>query len=480
MRRVDKDESVAVLSVETLSQALNAGALRSEALLTQCFARIHDARGEGARTFIRLFEEQAMAAARAVDRVRQNLNLNLDLNPQALKHGGGLSPYAGIPISVKDLFDLRGSVTTAGSRVLHGSAPAAQDALAVQRLRQAGFIVVGATNMTEFAYSGLGINPHYGTPLNPFERQLGRIPGGSSSGAAVAISDGFAAASLGTDTGGSCRIPAALCGLVGFKPTASRIPRAGVYPLSPSLDAVGTMGASVTTCAILDAVLSGSAYQDIQWSPPPRPLSGLRLAVPQQWVLNEMDAEVSRVFDRALEHLRGVGAQVTDLELPELERLPRINSKGGFVAAEAYAQHREALMGYANQYDPRVRSRILQGELQTDADYHELLMARSDLMARVTLKAQSYDALLMPTVPVVAPLLSVLEDERIYHETNLLMLRNPSIANFLDRCAISLPCHSEGEVPVGLMLMGTQGGDADLLSIARCVEQGLAGDRWGG
>lgn len=455
-----------MLSIEVLSQALSEGAIRSEELLTQCFARIHDTQGEGGRTFIRLFEGEAMATAKAVDRARQNLN----------KHdgkGAALPPYAGIPISVKDLFDLSGSVTTAGSRLLSDNAPATQDALAVQRLRQAGFIVVGATNMTEFAYSGLGMNPHYGTPRNPFDRQLGRIPGGSSSGAAVALSDGFAAASLGTDTGGSCRIPAALCGLVGFKPTASRIPQAGVYPLAPSLDAVGTVGASVTTCAMLDAVLSGNEYQHLRSSSASQPLSGLRLAVPQQWVLNDMDAHVSRVFMSALEHLRDLGAQVTDLALPELERLPGINSKGGFAAAEAYAQHREALMHCANQYDPRVRSRILQGALQTDTDYRELLMARADMMAHIARKTRDYDALLMPTVPVIAPLLSALEDEHIYHETNLLMLRNPSIANFLDRCAISLPCHAQGEAPVGLMLMGTQAGDLDLLSIAHRVEQGL-------
>jgi len=445
-----------MLSLEATAQALNLHGVTSEALLGQCFARIRDERGEGGRTFVRLFEDESMAAAMAVDKARQQ--------------GVALSPYAGVPITVKDVFDLTGSVTTAGSTVLQRAAPAGQDALAVQRLRQAGFIIIGATNMTEFAYSGLGINPHYGTPLNPFERGRRRIPGGSSSGAVVAVSDGFAAGSIGTDTGGSCRIPAALCGLVGFKPTAARIPRAGVYPLAPSLDSVGTLGASVTTCAILDAVLAGDVYRE----PKPLPLRGLHLAVPQQLVLNDMDIHVSEAFQAALERLRKLGVQVTDLQLSELEQLPSINSKGGFAAFESYAQHREALAEYSSSYDPRVSARMLQGQSQSETDYIELLRARSAMTASVERKSQGFDALVMPTVPIIAPSLASLGDEQAYHQANLLMLRNPSIANFLDGCAISLPCHGLGAAPVGLTLMGAGGGDAALLSIARSVELGLA------
>jgi len=445
-----------VLSVEDESQVLSSGEQTSVELLKQCFAKIVDSRGEGRRTFIRLFENEALGAAVAVDKARQQ--------------GVPLPPHAGVPITVKDVFDLTGSVTTAGSQLLKSCAPADQDALAVQRLRQAGFIIVGTTNMTEFAYSGLGINPHYGTPLNPFERHVARIPGGSSSGAAVAVSDGFAAGSIGTDTGGSCRIPAALCGLVGFKPTAARIPRTGVYPLAPSLDAVGTLGASVTSCAMLDAVLAGQSYRELK----SLPLSGMRLAVPQQLVLDGMDVQVSGAFYAVLERLSVLGAQVTDLQVPEFEQLAGINSKGGFAAFESYAQHRKALAEQPSQYDPRVSARMMQGQAQSETDYIELQRARAAMIASVESKMQGFDALLMPTVPIVAPSLAALNDEQVYHQTNQLMLRNPSIVNFLDGCAISLPCHGKGQAPVGLTLMGTRGDDAGLLSIARSVEVSLA------
>jgi len=445
-----------VLSVEGVSRALSSGEQSSEELLKQCFAKIADSRGEGGHTFIRLFETEALDAAVAVDKARQR--------------GVILPPHAGVPITVKDVFDLTGSVTSAGSQLLKGRAPADQDALVVQRLHQAGFIIVGATNMTEFAYSGLGINPHYGTPLNPFERHVRRIPGGSSSGAAVAVSDGFAAASIGTDTGGSCRIPAALCGLVGFKPTAARIPRAGVYPLAPSLDTVGTLGVSVTCCAILDGVLAGQPYLELK----PLPLSGLRLAVPQQLVLGEMDSQVSEAFYAVLERLSALGAQVVDLQVPEFEQLARINSKGGFAAFESYAQHREMLAEYPSQYDPRVSARMMQGQAQSETDYIELQRARTAMIASVDCKTQGFDALVMPTVPIVAPPLAALNDAQVYQQTNLLMLRNPSIANFLDGCAISLPCHKQGQAPVGITLLGARGDDAALLSVARSVELSLA------
>src|SRR5215469_2223473 len=220
-----------------------AGGGKSRGLVEQCLARITDQSGVGGRVFLKVHAADALAAADFYDRARA--------------HGAAPSPFAGIPVSIKDLFDIAGDVTTAGSVVLKDASPAETDAPAVARLRAAGFIPIGRTNMTEFAFSGLGINPHYGTPSNAYDRKAGRIPGGSSSGAAVSITDGMAFAALGTDTGGSCRIPAALCGIVGFKPTASRVPLAGTFPLSPSLDSIGPLAHSVDCCATLDAVLSG-------------------------------------------------------------------------------------------------------------------------------------------------------------------------------------------------------------------------------
>jgi aspartyl-tRNA(Asn)/glutamyl-tRNA(Gln) amidotransferase subunit A len=232
-------------TLEQCRQDLARGKIASRDLARRCFARIKDPRGEGARVFLRLFEEEALAAADSSDALRAA--------------GRPARPLEGLPVSVKDLFDVAGSVTRAGSRVLAGHAPAERDAAAVARLRAAGAVLVGATNMSEFAMGSLGINPHYGTPLNPWDRAAARIPGGSSSGAAVSIADGMALAAVGSDTMGSVRMPAALCGVVGFKPTARRVPLEGVIPLAPSLDSIGVLSSTVAGCALVDAVLAGDA-----------------------------------------------------------------------------------------------------------------------------------------------------------------------------------------------------------------------------
>jgi aspartyl-tRNA(Asn)/glutamyl-tRNA(Gln) amidotransferase subunit A len=268
-----------------------AGGGKSRGLVEQCLARIADQSGEGGRVFLKVHAADALAAADFYDRRRA--------------HGAAPSPFAGIPVSIKDLFDIAGDVTTAGSVALRDAKAAEHDAPAVARLRTAGFIPIGRTNMTEFAFSGLGINPHYGTPLSPHDRQAARIPGGSSSGAAVSVSDGMAFGALGTDTGGSCRIPAALCGVVGFKPTAHRVPTAGAFPLSTSLDSIGPLAATVECCVTLDAVLAGEPAVDLA----PFPLAGLRMAVPQTLVLEGVEPAVARAFESALAALRKAGAR---------------------------------------------------------------------------------------------------------------------------------------------------------------------------
>jgi aspartyl-tRNA(Asn)/glutamyl-tRNA(Gln) amidotransferase subunit A len=433
------------------SELANGGSSRGR--VEQCLARIGDRSGEGERVFLKVHRPEALAAAEFYDRLRA--------------HGGGPSAFAGIPISIKDLFDVAGDVTTAGSRALKDAQAAASDAPCVARLRAAGFIPIGRTNMTEFAFSGLGINPHYGTPLNPYDRKAGRIPGGSSSGAAVSVTDGMAFGALGTDTGGSCRIPAALCGIVGFKPTARRVPTAGVFPLSTSLDSVGPLAATVACCAVLDAVLAGEPIAE----PAPLPVAGLRLAVPQTTVLESMEGAVALAFEAALDALRKAGAHVVDLPLRELSELPEINAKGGLPAAEAYALHRPLIAKAEKMYDPRVLTRILRGQEQNAADYIDLLAARGDFIRRVDAITAPYDALLMPTTPVTAARVSDLAADEAYRRVNFLLLRNPSITNFLDRCSISVPCHRAGDAPVGLMLVGEHGADRRLLAIAAAVEQ---------
>lgn len=440
---------------------LAAGRATSAGLTTAALQRIADPSGEGARTFTRVLTQRAQRLARASDSLRD----------------AGLvrSPIEGLPVSVKDLFDVAGEATTAGSVVLRDAPPAAHDADAVQRLLAAGAVLVGKTNMTEFAYSGLGLNPHYGTPANPWHRGERRIPGGSSSGAAVAVTDGMCVASVGSDTGGSARIPAALCGITGFKPTARRMPATGLVPLSHSLDAVGVMARDVAGCAAMDAVLSGAP--NAQGAPASRPwrLRQARFAVPTTLVQDGMDAQVATAFRHALQRLAAAGAQLVELAVPEFDELATINAAGGFSAAESWTWHAELIERRGDGYDPRVITRILRGRDFTARAYLALQAQRVDWQRRVAARLGEFDGWLMPTVPLVAPHIDALEaDEAQYFAVNAAMLRNPSIVNFMDGCAISLPCHAAGDAPVGLSLAGLSMSDAALLGWSADIERALS------
>jgi aspartyl-tRNA(Asn)/glutamyl-tRNA(Gln) amidotransferase subunit A len=439
-------------SIKKTLGALRTGKVSSLALVEQCLDAIDADGGQGSLAFTEVHRDKALAQAQSIDLARDK--------------GLYLAPYAGIPVSVKDLFDIEGDVTTAGSKVLSESAPAKKDAVVVERLKRAGFIIIGRTNMTEFAYSGLGINPHNGTPLNPYDRTTGRIPGGSSSGAAVAQTDGMAIAGIGTDTGGSCRIPAALCGIVGLKTTAARLPSEGTTPLSTTLDSIGPLANTVECCATIDAVLAGGDQTETRQVS----LKGMRLGIPQSIVLDDMDGHVARVFEDAIQSLSGKGAVLVEEPMPQLLELPQVNAKGGFAAAEAYAWHQKLIKQGSDDYDPRVISRIVKGRDQSAADYIELLHARERIIRSVSKTTVQYDALIYPTVPTIAPPLAEFSDDDFYHLNNLLMLRNPALVNFLDYCAISIPIHNEGEAPVGLSIVGRHGDDRNLLSIALSAE----------
>jgi aspartyl-tRNA(Asn)/glutamyl-tRNA(Gln) amidotransferase subunit A len=441
-----------------LQAALAAGKTTSLALTEAALDRAGDKDGEGKRVFIRLFAEGALEAARASDALR--------------RRGIVPSPIAGIPISVKDLFDVAGLPTTAGSKLMQHAPPASEDAVVVARLRAAGAIVIGRTNMTEFAYSGLGLNPHYGTPRNPWDRHAGgRVPGGSSSGAAVSVADGMAAAAIGTDTGGSVRIPAAACGLVGFKPTSRRVSLAGVLPLASSLDSVGPIAASVACCALLDAILSG-ASADL---PDALPLAGLRLAVPAaSFLLQELDPEVSTAFSRALAALSAGGARISEIDFPELAETRQATAGGGLTVIEAYAWHRELLAKRQAEYDPRVASRMLPGAAASAADYIDLVAARGRIIAGAERRLLSFDAWLAPTLPCVPPAIAPLEaSEEAYRHANMRMLRNTAPVNFLDGCALSIPCHPRGAAPVGLMVAGPSGSDRRILALGLAIDAAL-------
>src|SRR4051812_40769988 len=419
-------------TLASLAADLEAGRTTARALVEGCLAKIADGDGEGARAFIHVDRAGAIAAAEAMDGLR--------------KANAAPSRFAGIPISVKDLFDIKGQVTRAGSRALEDSPPAEADAPAVARLRAAGFVVIGRTNMTEFAYSGIGINPHYGTPKSTWQRDIGHVPGGSSSGGAVAVADGMAHGALGTDTGGSCRIPAAYNGIVGYKPTQRRVPLDGGVPLSFTLDSFGPLARTVSCCAILDAVLANEPIAPLK----PRPVKGMRLAVPTTIALDDLDAAVAATFERALKSLADHGAIIERIEMAEFHDIGPMNAKGGFAASESYAWHRYLLTSKGDVYDPRVSVRIMRGEAQSAADYIDLLHERRSLIARVNARIAPYDALVLPTTANTPPKISDLADDKAFTRENLRALRNCTLINMIDGCAISLPAHREGEIPVGL------------------------------
>jgi aspartyl-tRNA(Asn)/glutamyl-tRNA(Gln) amidotransferase subunit A len=440
-----------------LSQRLARRETTSRALVEESLARIADPTGEGARAFLTVYADRSRAEADAIDAARAK--------------GEALPRLAGVPLSIKDLFDVAGEPTRAGSRANAKAPRATADAEAVALMRRAGFVIVGKTNMTEFAYSGLGVNPHYGTPLSPWDRERGHIPGGSTSGGAVGVADGMIPAALGTDTGGSCRIPAAFCGIVGFKPTQRRVSLNGVFPLAPSLDSVGPLANSASCCAVLDSLLSGGQGVD----EPAAPLARLTIGVIEGAVDERLDAAVGTAFAAALTRLAEAGAQLKPISLPELAELPHVNRNGAIVEFESFAVHRANLATSRAQYDPWVLARLDAGSGKTAADYIDLMGHRARIRSAIEARARAFDALVLPTVPIAPPALSELDDFPASRALNSLILRNTSIANFLDRPAISIPCHAPGDPPAGFMLIGATGLDRRLLAVAEGAENAVRG-----
>ncbi len=451
-------------TVAQLAADLAAGRTSSRRLTEQALARIADPAGEGSRAFMKVTAESALAEADHADRLR--------------KGGVRRSPVDGLPVSLKDLFDVAGDVTRAGSRILNATAE--KDAAAVARLRAAGAVFVGRTNMVEFAFGTTGINPHYGTPRNPWDRPKwnaaeplsGRIPGGSSSGAAVSQADGMCVMALGSDTRGSIRIPAAFCGVTGFKPTARRVPREGAFPLSYTLDSVGPLASSVACCAAYDAILAGEAPEPLA----ELPAAGLRLLVPKSEVREGLDREVASAFSTAIEKLGRAGAVITERAVPAFDRQGEYFKGGGFAGAEAYAIHR----GNAERLgecDPRVAKRVLLGKDLSAADYVDFGLLRARFQREIEPLLASFDAFLLPTVPCIAPpIAEVNASDEAYFRWNTRILRIVGLVNFLDGCAASLPCQPKGAAPVGLMVCGAAMSDRRILAVAAAIERALAGD----
>ena len=416
----------------------------------QALAKIADPKGEGARTCLTVYADAARAAADAAD--------------ARAKAGISLGPLDGAIVSIKDLFDVAGEPTRAGSKILKDAPPAKADAPAVRRLRAAGAVIVAKTGMSEFAFSGVGMNPHYGTPGNPADRA--RVPGGSSSGAAVAAADHMCEIAIGTDTGGSTRIPGALCGVVGFKPSAWRVPTEGAFPLSYSLDSIGPIARTVEDCAKADAVMAGEEFAPLK----PAPVAGLRLGVPQGLLLTEWDNTVGTRFGAARKRLSDAGARVTDEPMPLLDEMLAVNAKGGFAPAEAFSIHREHLAKRADDFDPNVRVRIERGGKVSAADYVEMSRGRAALIRAMDAQASSFDAWVLPATSIVAPTIAEMQDTNTFSTKNMLLLRNTSTWNFFDMCAISIPIPGSG-LPVGLMLVTRNGHDRRLFEIAAGIER---------
>ncbi len=443
-------------SVEELSRDLSAGKTSSRELVEQALARIADPAGEGARAFMKVYAESARADADQADRLR--------------KAGIVRSAVDGLPISVKDLFDVAGDVTRAGSKVLAGAAAAAADAPAVAALRAAGAVIIGRSNMVEFAFGAVGLNPHYGTPKNPWDRKTGRVPGGSTSGGAVAVADGMCVMGLGSDTRGSIRQPAALCGIAGFKPTARRVSRQGAFPLSYTLDSIGPLANTVACCAAFDAVLAGEPDPVLAVLP----AKGLRLLLPRSSALDDLDPQVAKAFETSLAALSRAGVAISEQKVPAFDRQADYFRNGGFAAAEAYAIHRRWSARSA-EYDPRVAKRVVLGKDIAGWEYVELGLMREAYMNEIGALMAPFDAFVIPTAPCVAPTIAQAdESDAAYFRWNSRILRNTGLVNFLDGCAATLPCHAPGDAPVGLMVCGVAMSDRHVLAAARAVEGAIA------
>ena len=420
--------------------------------LEAALSRIDDPKGEGVRACLTVYREQAKAAAEAAD--------------ARAKAGISLGPLDGTIVSIKDLFDVAGEVTRVGSKIFaEEGKPAATDAPVVRRLRAGGAVIVAKTNMSEFAYTGIGANPHFGTPGNPADRK--RVPGGSSSGAAVAAADGMCEIAIGTDTGGSCRIPGALCGIVGYKPSRQRIPTDGAFPLSYSIDSVGPIARSVEACAKADAVMAGEKFTPNE----PVPLAGLRVGAVQGYPLENLDETVAKRFSDAIARLRQANARLSEEKLTLLDEMAQVNSKGGVQPVEAFTVHRDLMSRRADAIDPNVRVRLERARNVNAADYIDMVRERNRLIRLMHQRLADVDVLAWPTTPIVAPTMQEVAAADDFARKNAMLLRNTVIVNFFDLCAISLPLPREGALPTSLMLVARNGQDQRLFRIAAAVER---------
>jgi aspartyl-tRNA(Asn)/glutamyl-tRNA(Gln) amidotransferase subunit A len=423
----------------------------------------------------------------ALERTHRSKSIFTKINPalirqaysidRARKRNKNLPPLAGIPIALKDLFNIRDEKTFAGSVVRkHYAQPESADADVVAPLRDAGMLFFGRTNMSEFAFSGIGKNPHYGTPLSIWDRETGRLPGGSSSGSGVCIAEGIVAAALGSDTAGSCRIPAAFNGVVGVKPSHGRMSLNGIFPLSPTLDAPGPLAVDVDSCFILDQLMCGQSKPDAELPILfPADISSMKLVVPEARVMQGLDTEVEAAFQNSVEKLRAAGATIMVKAMPVLDDADDFFIQRPVVSYEVWQHHREMLENHIDEYDPFVGHRMSSGADISAEDQQNRYQERQQIVDQFKqdFAALEADALIYPTVACIPPAISETDDDENARKINLRCLRNTATVNYVDGCSISLPCHKPGEAPVGFMLSAANGQDEKLYQLAAAIEQAL-------
>ncbi len=452
-------------SIASLSAQFRAGQLSPVMYVEALLGRIAALDGR-LRSFIRVTPERALAQARAAE--------------SAWKSGADLGVLHGIPYAAKDLFDVKGMPTMAGTHLLADNI-AAQDATVVRKLAAAGMALLGKTHTVQFAYGAAGLNHDHGTPHNPWHRTP-HAPGGSSSGSAVAVAAGLTPMALGTDTGGSVRVPAALCGIVGLKTTIGRVSRAGVYPLSWTLDSVGPLTRTVEDAALVYQALQGADDRDVSTAAMNAHdtlrglkdgVKGLRIAFGETTFFDDVDAEVESAVRETGSVFRSLGAQVSSIAVPEVAAAWAEEKRPLLIAAEACAVNRELLDKQLDQLDPVIGPRMLSGRKLNAPDYFALLQRNSQLCAQVQWTLRDVDALIVPTTMAPAwPLDVVDKNGEAYLDYNMRVHRNTGIGNILNLCGVSVPCGlTSAGLPVGLMIYAKPFAEDMALRVAYAYEQ---------
>ena len=418
-----------------------------------------------------------------IERDRANPSFVLVTRERALKEaaasrkrhreGRPAGPLDGVPVAWKDLVDMAGERTTAGSALFVDSALKQNDAPIVANLSAAGLVALGKTNLSEFAFSALGLNPHFGTPRNPRDAATPRIAGGSSSGSAVAVAAGLAPCAIGSDTGGSIRAPASFCGIVGFKTSEGRIDKRGVFPLSRTLDTIGPLARTVEDCVLIDMALRGQSGAPVR----PLDLNGVEFVVPDKTGIDDLDAAVAANLEAAMKRLAAAGAKIISRPAPLIGAMRALTAQhGSLVAIEAYAEHRAILESAdAQRMDRRVVRRAMGGRVSGD-DVIKLRRGREDLIAALGDELKGA-LLVLPATPMTAPPIDALErDDELFRATNLRAIHYTFLGNLFRMCGLALPSGTDAAgLPTGVQFLAPEGNDDRLLSIGLSIEVALSG-----